>query len=148
MKTLETKYIHSTHLISLALLQLAPVSLLPGTATDPTGHHIRHKTSSLSFCNGHTGIHRDKKEKNPNNSHCDKTGHYFSFNNKIFCRCCCHHLWRKGAKHSSHCVYHELITTGRLGTSLSQNTPPTPASSPTPFQLYVCAAGLAIEPMH
>lgn len=101
-ENLEMKYIHSTHLISIALLQLAPVSLLPGTDTDPTGHHIRHKTSSLSLCNRHTGIHRGKKPQT-NNYHYDKTGNYFSFNNKILCRWCCHHLWRKGEKHSPHC---------------------------------------------
>jgi len=48
----------------------------------------------------------------------------------------------------SHCGQHEPITTGWLGTSLYQNTPPAPAPPLTPFKLCAYAAGLPIEPMH
>lgn len=44
MKTLEVKYTHSTHLISTALLQLAPVPLLPGADTDP--HRAPHRAQT------------------------------------------------------------------------------------------------------
>lgn len=95
MKTLERKYMHSTHLISIALLQLAPVPLLPGTHPDPTGHQSATKTAHCPFAMDIQAYVGTSREKNPNNSHRDKTGHYFSFNNKILCRWCCYHLWGK-----------------------------------------------------
>lgn len=60
---------HSTHLISIALLQLAPVPLLPGTHPDPTGHQSATKTAHCPFAMDIQAYVGTSREKNPNNSH-------------------------------------------------------------------------------